>query len=322
MASNTVTYSDPYALATGAAAVRRLHVLHDVYAPAGKRILQRAGLTKGMKVADFGCGVGVVTRMLAEMVGPAGRVTGIDLCGAQLQEAAEYCAREGMKNISFVKASAECSGLPRNSFDVVYCRFLLLHLKDPFACLREMRAVLKPGGMLVVEDGDLASATSVPRSAMDAFADLFGKLGAKRGLNYSLAKDLYHIVMAAGFPLPGIEIHQPAILRGENRHLLKWSVEEAGPALIDAGILTSDELARTLAEMQSAVEDPNILILAPRMSIVWARKPDPPSSAERVSLRDRFENREGLQSWRENAFVCRDETRLAACRGVTHNSIL
>jgi SAM-dependent methyltransferase len=273
MASNAVTCSDPYVLATGAAAVRRLHVLHDVYAPAGKRILQKAGLTKGMKVADFGCGVGVVTRMLAEIVGPAGRVTGIDVNGAQLQEAAEYCAREGMKNVSFVEASAERSALPRNSFDVVYCRFLLLHLKDPAACLREMSAVLRPGGILVVEDGDLASATSVPRSAMDAFANLFGQLGPIRGVNYSLAKDLFHMVMAAGFPEPDIEIHQPAILRGENRYFLKWSVEEAGPALINAGILTADAFARTLAEMQSAIEDPNILILAPRMSIVWARKP-------------------------------------------------
>jgi SAM-dependent methyltransferase len=272
MSLNAVACSESYVLATGSAAVRRLHVLHDVYSPVGKRVLYQAGLKEGMKVADFGCGVGVVTRMLAQMVGPSGSVTGIDVDGAQLEQAAKLCGGEGLKNTEFVEATAYDTGLPRNAFDLAYCRFLLLHLADPAACLREMSAVLKPGGILVVEDGDLASATSVPRGATDAFADLFGRLGPTRGVNYSIANDLYHLVLAEGFTAANIEIHQPAIIRGENRSFLKWSVEEAGPALVGAGILTFDELRQTLADMQSAVEDLNVLILAPRMSCVWAKK--------------------------------------------------
>jgi hypothetical protein len=135
-----------------------------------------------------------------------------------------------------------------------------------------MIAVLKPGGILMIEDGDLASATSVPKSAMDAFADLFGRLGESRGLNYSVANDLYHLVKDAGFTDAKLEMHQPAILEGPNRVFLKWSVEEAGPSLLNAGILNLDELARTLAQMQEVVENPEVVILAPRMSQVWARK--------------------------------------------------
>jgi ubiquinone/menaquinone biosynthesis C-methylase UbiE len=74
-----------YALATGEAAVRRLTALHRVYSPKGRRVLLRAGLQPGMAVADLGCGVGATTRMLAEMVGPAGHVTGIDVSAAQLE---------------------------------------------------------------------------------------------------------------------------------------------------------------------------------------------------------------------------------------------
>ncbi len=273
MSSTALVSSNSYVLATGAAAARRLHVLHNIYSPAGKRILLQAGLAEGMRVADFGCGVGVVTQMLAQIVGPSGSVTGIDVNGAQLEQAAELCAKAGLKNTRFVEASAECTGLPRNSFDLVYCRFLLLHLPDPVSCIREMKAVLKPGGIIVVEDGDLTSATSVPRGPSDAFAKLFGRLGAARGLNYSLATNLYHMVKAEGFNAVNIEIHQPAIIDGENRSFLKWSVEEAGPALSEARIASPVELSETLAQMQSAVDDPNVLILAPRMSIVWARKP-------------------------------------------------
>ena len=199
MSIHDLVQPNPYALATGAGAVRRLHVLHDIYAPAGRRVLVDAGLRRGMKVADFGCGVGVVTRMLAEMVGPSGSVTGVDVNGQQLAEAAAWCESRGVMNTSFVKADACNTGLPRGSFDLVYCRFLLLHLPDPMACLREMREVLKPGGIIVVEDGDLASASSVPPSAIDAFADLFCRFGPTRGLNYSLATNLYHMVIDAGF---------------------------------------------------------------------------------------------------------------------------
>ena len=272
MAPSSKSGDGEYVLATGAAAVHRLLMLHNIYSPVGRRVLLQAGLTPGMRVADFGCGIGAVTSMLAEMVGPSGSVTGIDANTAQLEQARDICQRRGFTNVSFQAADACATELPRESFDLVYCRFLLLHLPDPASCLREMRDVLKPGGLLFVEDGDIASAGSIPPTILDKGVDLFVRLGPPRGLNYSLARDLYHLVKAAGFSDPEIEIHQPAIPRGVNRSFLKRSVEEAGPALVATGLVTSDQLEQMLAAMQEATENPDVLILAPRMSLVWARK--------------------------------------------------
>ncbi len=263
-----------YSLATGEAAANRLHALHRVASPTGRRVLLRAGLQPGMKVADLGCGVGATTRMMAEMVGPTGHVTGLDLSAAQLKQARDLCHADGLTNTTFVEASATDTGLPRASFDLVYCRYLLLHLVDPADCLREMRELLKPGGVVVIEDGDLTTAHSMPASSINSFADLFGRLGPTRGLDYSMAKNIFHLVKAAGFPEPDIEIHQPAVARGEDRFLLKWSVDEAAEAFVGAGLVTAEEMQTIRDDMDRDTRNLDLLVVMPKMFLVWARKPE------------------------------------------------
>ncbi len=273
---NTLNPRGRYVLATGEAAAYRLRILHGVYGSGTLRVLLRAGLRSGMRVADLGCGVGLVTALLADLVGPNGRVVGIDASGAQLAEARERLDGRGKNNVSLVEASATDTGLPSGSFDLVYCRFLLLHLAEPDRALREMWALLKPNGILVCEDGDLTSAGSEPPSALGAFADLFGRLGPARGVDYTLGRTLFHRVLAAGFPEPEVRFNQPVLARGENKRLLELSVAEAGPALVEAGLITPDDLRRTLTEMRRLTRDGTVLAVMPRMAQVWARKPSVP----------------------------------------------
>jgi SAM-dependent methyltransferase len=261
-----------YVLATGGDAVGRLNVLHQIFSPTGREALVEAGIAEGMRVADFGCGAGATSRWLASLVGVSGSVTGIDVHAPQIEEASRLSAEEGVANVRFVTADACGTRLPGNHFDLVYCRFLLLHLTDPASCLREMWRVLKPGGIVVVEDGDLAAACSVPPTALDAFGSLFSRLGPTRGVDYSLANRLWHLVADAGFTITNVKVHQPSERAGLVGLLLKWSVAEAGPAMVEAGLLTSEQLQRTVTDMEAAARNPEILALAPRMSLVSARK--------------------------------------------------
>jgi SAM-dependent methyltransferase len=268
------TIATQYALATGEAAADRLRVLHNVYGPGTRRLLRDAGLRRGMRAADLGCGTGMVTSLLAEIVGPEGDVVGVDMSAAQIAQArARFSSRA--TNVSFVEASATDTGLPHATFDLVYCRFLLIHMPDPGQALREMLALLKPHGILVCEDGDLTTAGSEPPSALQAFADLWGRLGPVRHVDYTLGRRLYQMVIAAGFAAPQIVFNQPAVAEGENKRLLELSVAEAGPAFIEAGLISPEELNRTLAEMRLANADATVLAMMPRMAQVWARKAAP-----------------------------------------------
>jgi SAM-dependent methyltransferase len=267
-----------YVLATGRAAAHRLRILHSLYGPGARRVLLQAGLRPGMRVADLGCGVGMVTTLLADLVGPTGQVVGVDFSGAQVAQARELLP-PGFSNVSFVQASATDTGLPQESFDLVYCRFLLIHLTEPMQALREMHKLLKPGGILVCEDGDVTSAGSEPPSALSAFSDLFGRLGPTWGVDYTLGRQLFQMV-AANFSKPEIAFNQPVVARGENKRLLELSVAEAGPAFVGAGLITSEELQHTLVEMRRIAEDETVIAMMPRMSQVWARKLAPCASKE------------------------------------------
>jgi ubiquinone/menaquinone biosynthesis C-methylase UbiE len=261
-----------YTLATGAAAAIRLEVLHEIWGSGTRETSIRAGLSKGMKVADFGCGVGTVSCMFAEIVGPEGRVTAIDLSAAQLDQARTRAAGSGHANIEFLEADATATGIPDASLDFVFCRFLLLHLPKPMAGLAEMKRVLRPGGILFVEDGDLTSGYTVPPSAIDRFGDLYPRLGTSRGLDYTLGRRVHNLVQDTGFNELSVRMNQPAYLSGREKRALEWSLEEAADALVDAGLCSRAELVSTLAEMRSAAEDSNLLFVAPRMTLVTARK--------------------------------------------------
>lgn len=270
--SSSETTRGDYVLATGESAAYRLRLLQSIYGPGAHELVKRAGIKPGMRVADIGCGVGMMTQLLAEMVGPDGEVVGIDFSGAQIAQARKLLP-PNISNVSFVEASATSTNLPEESFDLVYCRFLLIHLTEPDMALREMYRLLKPNGILVCEDGDLTSAGSEPHSKLQAFSVLFGQLGPTWGVDYTLGRRLFRMVLATNFAEADITFNQPVIARGEDKRLLELSVAEASDAFIDAGLLTTDELEQTLTEMRRLAEDETVLAVMPRMSQVWARKP-------------------------------------------------
>lgn len=270
--TTTPRKSGRYALATGEAAAHRLAILHQAYGPGSQAALRSGGIRPGMRVADLGCGVGQVTAELAELVGENGHVVGVDLSPEQLREGDRHCQTRGLTNVTWVAASAVATGLPTASFDLVYCRFLLLHLQDPDAALREMHRILRPGGLLVVEDGDLLSAGSQPPTVLNLFAELWGKLAPKRKVDYSVANRLPMMVRGAGFGQISVTFNQPAFVRGDAKRLLELSVAEAGPAFIEEGLISENDLRHGVQKMKKLAGDETVLAILPRMAQVTAIK--------------------------------------------------
>jgi SAM-dependent methyltransferase len=265
--------SAQYVLVTGDAGAARLRLLHDVYGASTESLLVELGLRPGMRAADIGCGTGTVARWMAARVGAQGDVAGVDLSPAQLDVARREADRLGCAHLHFHHADAYDTGLPRASFDVVYCRFLLCHLAQPERALQEMRALLKAGGTLLCDDVDVGSIFADPPSeAIDRMRDLMLGVGRSRGVDYRLGLRLHRLFRDAGFADPQVRIDQPVYSTGEAKRFWEYTVLEAAPAMIDAGLTTPVELERLAREWAAVAHDGNTIVAQARKVAVWARK--------------------------------------------------
>ncbi len=123
------------------------HILQGGLSRHSAAIVPELPLTKGMSVLDVGCGWGDMSIQVAEIVGPKGRVVGIDCVEAFLEEARSDAAAKGFRNVEFHRGDAEIA-LPENEFDYVVARFGTMFFTNPVVALRHMRLALKPGGRM------------------------------------------------------------------------------------------------------------------------------------------------------------------------------
>ena len=161
-------------------------------------MLRDAGLASGADTAEIGCGPGFLTGALAGVAAP-GRTLGID-SSAELLRIARTAIEPEHPNLTFVDGNAYATGLPDDSLDFVYSRFLYQHLDTPALALREAKRVLRPGGRICVVDVDDAWLTLEPTS--EAFARLSQAAlegQARRGGDRQIGRKLPGLMKRAGF---------------------------------------------------------------------------------------------------------------------------
>src|SRR5262249_44016318 len=109
-------------------------------------VVELAHPRPGERILDVACGTGIVARIAAARVGPAGAVGGVDLNPGMLSVARSVMLTDSRSAapIQWHEASADKLPLPAESFDIVYCQLGLQFFADRAAALREMRRVLGP----------------------------------------------------------------------------------------------------------------------------------------------------------------------------------
>ena len=152
-------------------------------------------LSPGLSLLDVGCGPGTITVEFAERLAP-GRVVGVDASADVIAKASEFAA----PNLSFEVADAYALPFPDDSFDIVHAHQVLQHVARPVDVLRELRRVVKPGGLVAARDVDYAGTIWFPEiPGLDEWMRVYQATHRSNGGEPNAGRRLKSWALEAGF---------------------------------------------------------------------------------------------------------------------------
>lgn len=229
-------------------------------------------LSPGQSVLEVGCGTGVFLPLLAAVVGPGGRVVGIDHSPQFVAAAQERSAVAGVAEVVTVQ-EADAYQLPfaDATFDAAHCDRVLMHLDDPTAALREMRRVVKPGGTVVAAEPHWHG-LQIDSLDHEAMALLIDRSTTAKVRQPRMGLTLNRRMHEAG--LVGREIVPMMVvdMRHEAGTQYGWHPGDAAEALVAEGRIGRERMDALLAQLAHASAEES-LTLAAMLFIVAGRVP-------------------------------------------------
>ena len=140
-----------YVLGTERAELHRLGFQHQVWASEARNGWEYAQFGSGQTILDLGCGPGFCTRDLSYMVGPSGKVIGLDKSEVYINFLEQTADLHGL-NIETICSDFDSALLPESSLDGIYHRWALAWVNNPEQVVAKLSKALKPGGIIVSQE--------------------------------------------------------------------------------------------------------------------------------------------------------------------------
>jgi len=242
---------------------RRLQALTDTRDRRTLRIVDRLGVEPGWTCLEVGAGTGSISRGLAERVGPGGAVWSVDKDLRFHQEAPP--------NVVVRELDLVTGDLPSGAFDFVHARAVLQHIPERGAVLERLADATKPGGRLLVEDGDMRAFAEQPLP--EPFRTVHRMLAL--GTVTPWRDPHFGTQLLDGFSRLGFEDIGLDGAAGPMRANLpsgEWwflALDRLLPRLVESAAMTEGDAALCRRQMR----DPGRLMLGPLMLAVWGRRP-------------------------------------------------
>jgi ubiquinone/menaquinone biosynthesis C-methylase UbiE len=265
-----------YALARELHEYDRLRAQARVWEAATGRVLDRVDLVAGMSCLDAGCGPGETMRLMAQRVGPTGRVVGIDLDAALGVSGLGVLHAAGYRHCRFVPHDVNVDEpIPGAPFDLVYARLLLFHLPQRVAVLRRLWQAVAPGGHLLIQDYDLHNIEVLPSLAsVEEIARVL--VGAFEVLDCDIRAGVHlpALFAEAGVGAPdGTDVAGRIEPLSIGQHILEQTLRSVLPVAVAHGVTDEHQAAAALAALhQDVMRFPDHTVVWPLMYGAWRRK--------------------------------------------------
>lgn len=266
--------SDDYVHARDTNEYQRLRDQAQMWRRATEEVLDRVGLKAGMSCLDVGSGPGAVMRLMADRVGPEGRVTGIEIDGRLGGQALADLRAQGGADFALIEANAlELDTLPGAPFDLAFCRLFLMHMQDPVAALEKMLLWTKPGGTVVAQEFDFGAIAVEPLCpAMAEFNRLFEGVFRGYGRNLRAGRQLPAQFEAAGLGLPdGTSAEVKYLPLKEMAAMLIGVYQGLFASAAELGIADPARAEAFKADLEEAAADGRYYCLTPILIGAWKR---------------------------------------------------
>ena len=243
--------------------------------PTTQAFILAAGLKPGMKVLDVGCGSGVMTSWFAKQVGPSGHVTAIDNSESQLNFAFRRLQKENITNVETKILSVYDIAQLKQSFDLIYCRFVLHHVFHPRNTIKLFYDNLDPNGIYIGEEGIISAAFAYPASfAWQGYLpDLKNPNDEQDGLGRDgdFGMKLFYYAKAAGFDIIDCRIVQPVLWKKQQKQELLKNLDAYKKTDLAHGT-TESEWQRKYDETKRMINDDSQMIAFYGSCQIAARK--------------------------------------------------
>lgn len=241
-----------------------------------RRLLVDAGVRNGMRVLDIGCGHGDVTFLAAALVGETGRVVGIDREEAPLATGRTRARELGLANVEFVQRDLDSLMRRHGAFDAIVGRRVLMYQPDAVACLSQLREVLVPGGLIVLQEHD-STGMPICLPAMPLHQEISGWIWqtmAREGADLQMGLHLGPALARTGFRLERVRA-EATILTAQQSHHVGAIVRAMLARIVAAGVATAEEIALDTLDQRLETErqEANGTCIWEMVFGAWARKP-------------------------------------------------
>lgn len=250
-----------YHLRTDTIGRKRLDLQGKVYNPGSQQFLLDQGIKKGWSVLEVGCGSGTMTPWLAEQVGKRGRVVCIDNSPAQVLATERLAKKMGLKQVECQELSVFDLDKIKEKFDLIYLRFVLIHLEDPLDALIKIKSRLKTGGRIVVNDMLNSCSFCYPSAPVfDQRRKVLEQFFIKNGRNPNFSLTLPSMLKKIKLKITNESVFQPLLTTPINRKLVTLFFYEVKDKLISLNILTEKEWKTFVNDLEKIQEDKNYFV--------------------------------------------------------------
>lgn len=259
--------------------LERLGNQHNVWAEDNSRLLVRAGFSNGDTIVDLGCGPGYTTLDLARMVGPEGKVIGVDRDEERsLSILKAKAATAGLSNIETRACELEAFDLPEESVDGVYGRWVLMYLPEGKvkSLVFRMAKWLRPGGTCALSEFCNYRHIHIhpPTIHLPAVAEaLIRAVTGTRGCNPQIGNELPGLLRTAG-----LTVELNVLTKAVRATTPEWQWPDALfrdilPGLVQEGYLSQAVLDAFLKEWDTRSLEPDAVFFSSPMMGTVGRRP-------------------------------------------------